>query len=150
MMRARGLPAALAFAFLTASALAGETTTPAGGSTLPADNPFAAESTLPFHAPHFDKIKVADYAPAFEEGMRVHLAEMEAIANDPAKATFENTIEKAERSGQLLTRVAKVFFNLAQSNTNPEIQKLQADLSRAELEAGPRRGPCGMEGRASG
>jgi peptidyl-dipeptidase Dcp len=119
----------MTLAFLTTSALAGATTTPAGGSKLPADNPFAAESTLPFHAPHFDKIKVADYAPAFDEGMRVHLAEMEAIANDPAKPTFENTIEKAERSGMLLTRVAKVFFNLAQSNTNPEIQKLQADLA---------------------
>ncbi|HVT33755.1 MAG TPA: M3 family metallopeptidase, partial [Rhodanobacteraceae bacterium] len=101
----------------------------ADGSKLPASNPFAAESTLPFHAPAFDKIKMADYAPAFEEGMRVHLAEMEAIANDPAKPTFENTIEKAERSGALLTRVAKVFFNLAQSNTNEDIQKLQADLA---------------------
>jgi len=129
MMRARGLSAAMTLAFLTTSALAGATATPAGGSKLPADNPFAAESTLPFHAPHFDKIKVTDYAPAFDEGMRVHLAEMEAIANDPAKPTFENTIEKAERSGMLLTRVAKVFFNLAQSNTNPDIQKLQADLA---------------------
>ncbi len=129
MMRARGLSAAMSLAFLTTSLLAGATTTPAGGSKLPADNPFAAESTLPFHAPHFDKIKVADYAPAFEEGMRVHLAEMEAIANDPAKPTFANTIDKAERSGLLLTRVAKVFFNLAQSNTNPDIQKLQADLA---------------------
>ncbi len=129
MMRARALSAAMSLAFLATSVLAGATTTPAGGSKLPADNPFAAESTLPFHAPHFDKIKVSDYAPAFEEGMRVHLAEMEAIANDPAQATFDNTIEKAERSGMLLTRVAKVFFNLAQSNTNPDIQKLQADLA---------------------
>jgi peptidyl-dipeptidase Dcp len=101
----------------------------ADGNKLPASNPFAAESTLPFHAPAFDKIKMADYAPAFEEGMRVHLAEMQAIANDPAKPTFENTIEKSERSGALLTRVAKVFFNLAQSNTNEDIQKLQADLA---------------------
>src|SRR3982751_2905719 len=129
MMRARGLSAAMTLAFLTTSALAGATTMPAGGSKLSGDNPFAAESTLPFHAPRFDKIKVTDYAPAFDEGMRVHLAEMEAIANDPAKPTFENTIEKAERSGLLLTRVAKVFFNLAQSNTNPDIQKLQADLA---------------------
>jgi peptidyl-dipeptidase Dcp len=129
MMRARGLAAAMSFAFLTTSVIAGATTTPAGGSKLPADNPFAGESTLPFHAPRFDKIKMADYAPAFEEGMRVHLAEMQAIANDPAKATFENTIEKAEHSGLLLYRVSKVFFNLAQSNTNEDIQKLQAELA---------------------
>ena len=129
MKRARALSAAMSLAFLTTSVLAGATTTPAGGSKLPADNPFATDSTLPFHAPRFDKIKFADYAPAFDEGMRVHLAEMVAIANDPAKPTFENTIEKAEHSGLLLTRVAKVFFNLAQSNTNPDIQKLQADLA---------------------
>ncbi len=132
MTRTLNSARAMSLAFLITSMLAGgalATTTPAGGSKLAADNPFATESTLPFHAPRFDKIKMADYAPAFEEGMRVHLAEMEAIANDPAKPTFENTIEKAERSGQLLTRVAKVFFNLAQSNTNPDIQKLQAELA---------------------
>jgi peptidyl-dipeptidase Dcp len=123
---------ATGLAFLTTLILAGSaaaTTTPAGASKLSADNPFANASTLPFHAPRFDVIKMADYAPAFEEGMRAHLAEMEAIAADPAAPTFENTIEKAERSGMLLTRVAKVFFNLAQSNTNPDIQKLQAELA---------------------
>jgi len=132
MMRVPGLATALSLALLTTTFLAGSaaaTTTPGGGSKLAADNPFAGESTLPFHAPRFDKIKMADYAPAFEEGMRVHLVEMQAIADDPAKPTFENTIEKAERSGMLLTRVAKVFFNLAQSNTNPDIQKLQAELA---------------------
>jgi len=126
------LATALSLALLTTTFLAGSaaaTTTPGGGSKLAADNPFAGESTLPFHAPRFDKIKMADYAPAFEEGMRVHLAEMQAIADDPAQPTFENTIEKAEQSGMLLTRVAKVFFNLAQSNTNPDIQKLQAELA---------------------
>jgi peptidyl-dipeptidase Dcp len=120
---------AIGLALFTILAGSAEASTGADGSKLPASNPFAAESTLPFHAPAFDKIKMADYAPAFDEGMRVHLAEMEAIANDPAKPTFENTIEKAERSGQLLTRVAKVFFNLAQSNTNEDIQKLQAELA---------------------
>ena len=132
MKRARGLATAMSLAFLTTSVLAGSAaaaTTAAGGSKLPADNPFANESTLPFHAPPFDKIKMADYAPAFEEGMRVHLAEMQAIGNDPAKPTFDNTIQKAEESGMLLTRVAKVFFNLAQSNTNDDIQKLQAELA---------------------
>jgi peptidyl-dipeptidase Dcp len=120
---------AMSLAFLTTAILAGAAETPASSSKLPASNPFATESTLPFHAPPFDKIKFSDYAPAFEEGMRVHLAEMQAIADDPAKPTFENTIEKAERAGQLLNRVAKVFFNLAQSNTNEDIQKLQAELA---------------------
>jgi len=54
---------------------------------------------------------------------------MQAIADDTAAPTFANTIEKMERSGELLTRVAKVFFNLAQSNTNEDIQKLQAEIA---------------------
>ena len=128
-MNRPALATAMSLALLTTSMLAGAATTPADGSKLAADNPFATESTLPFHAPRFDKIKFADYAPAFEEGMRVHLAEMVAIANDPAKPTFDNTIEKAEHSGLMLNRVAKVFFNLAQSNTNEDIQKLQAELA---------------------
>ena len=83
-----------------------------GLAQLPASNPFAAPSPLPFQAPPFDRIKDADYAPAIEEGMKRQLAEIEAIANDPAPPTFANTIEAMERSGELLTRAAKVFFNL--------------------------------------
>jgi len=133
MMRVRGLAMAMGLTLLTAAVFSGEALAAAaadtGGSKLPASNPFAEASTLPFHAPRFDQIKMADYAPAFEEGMRVHLVEMEAIAADPAAPTVANTIEKMERSGALLTRVAKVFFNLAQSNTNEDIQKLQAELA---------------------
>src|SRR5262244_3004674 len=90
-------------------------------------NPFFAESTLPFHAPPFDKIKDADYQPAIEEGMKDQLAEIEKIANNPDTPTFANTLEAMERSGALLTRVTKVFFNLAQSNTNDTIQKIRSE-----------------------
>src|SRR5437773_8691655 len=65
-------------------------------------NPFLTESTLPFHAPPFDKIKDSDYQPAIEAGMKDQLAEIEKIANDPAPATFANTLEAMERSGALL------------------------------------------------
>ncbi len=92
-----------------------------------ATNPFFAESTLPYHAPPFDKIKESDYAPAIEEGMKKQLAEIDAIANDPAPPTFANTLEAMERSGTLLTRVTKVFFNLTQSNTNDTLQKIKSD-----------------------
>ena len=81
-------------------------------SSSAATNPFFSESTLPYHAPPFDKIKDTDYAPAIEEGMKDQLAEVEKIANDPAPPTFANTFETMERSGALLTRVTKVFFNL--------------------------------------
>jgi len=131
MMRVRGLAMAMSLAMLTAGSFSGAAfgKVTDAGSKLPASNPFAEISTLPFHAPRFDQIKMADYAPAFEEGMRVHLIEIDAIAADPAAPTVDNTIVAMERSGALLTRVAKVFFNLAQSNTNEDIQKLQAELA---------------------
>jgi peptidyl-dipeptidase Dcp len=92
-----------------------------------AANPFFSESTLPYHAPPFDKIKDTDYAPAIEEGMKDQLAEVEKIANDSAPPTFANTFETLERSGALLTRVTKVFFNLTQSNTNDALQKIKSE-----------------------
>jgi peptidyl-dipeptidase Dcp len=98
-------------------------------SMLPASNPFAKPSTLPFQYPAFDKIKNEDYAPAFAEGMRVHMAEIEAIANNKAAPTFENTIIAMERAGKLLNRVQTVFFNLVGCNTNDEMQKLDKELA---------------------
>jgi peptidyl-dipeptidase Dcp len=90
-------------------------------------NPFFTESTLPYHAPPFDKIKDSDYQPAIEEGMKDQLAEIETIANNPAAPTFANTLEAMERSGALLTRVTKVFFNLSQSNTSDTLQKIKSE-----------------------
>ncbi|MGV7208257.1 M3 family metallopeptidase [Oxalobacteraceae bacterium A2-2] len=110
-------------AICSASAMAAE---PA--SLLPASNPFAQVSPLPLHYPPFDKIKNEDYAPAFAEGMRQHAAEIEAIANNPKPATFENTIVAMEKSGQLLGRVSAVFGNLSGANTNPDFEKLEREL----------------------
>jgi peptidyl-dipeptidase Dcp len=98
-------------------------------SMLPASNPFARPSTLPLQYPAFDKIRNEDYAPAFAEGMRVQAAEIEAIADNKAAPTFENTIVAMERSGQLLNRVQNVFFNLVGCNTNEEMQKLDKELA---------------------
>jgi peptidyl-dipeptidase Dcp len=98
-------------------------------SMLSASNPFAKESTLPFHFPQFDKIKNEDYAPAFKEGMRIDAAEIEAIANNKAAPTFENTIVAMERSGRLLNRVQTVFFNLVGCNTNDEMNALNKQLA---------------------
>src|ERR1044071_4373513 len=92
-------------------------------------NPFFSRSPLQYETPPFDKIKDADYGPAIEEGMKRQIAEIEAIAHDPAPPTFANTLEAMERSGELLTRVAKVFFNLAQSNTTPGIQQIKAEVA---------------------
>jgi len=101
--------------------------TKSGHVSAAAANPFFSESTLPFHAPPFDKIKDSDYAPAIEEGMKNQLAEIDSIANNPAAPTFANTLEAMERSGALLTRVTKVFFNLTTANTSDTLQKIKAD-----------------------
>src|SRR5207253_5089203 len=92
-------------------------------------NPFFQPSPLQYQAPPFDKIKDTDYQPALEEGMKQNLAEVNAIANSSEAPTFANTIEAMERSGALITRVAKVFFNLTQSNTNDTLQKVEAEES---------------------
>jgi peptidyl-dipeptidase Dcp len=92
-------------------------------------NPFFAPSPLPYHYPQFDKIHNEDYAPAFEKGMADNRVEIEAIANNPEPATFDNTIVAMERSGQLLTRVSRVFFSQAGTNTNETMQKIQAEMA---------------------
>ncbi len=93
------------------------------------NNPFFTTYQTQFQIPPFNDIKNEHYMPAFEEGMAQHLAEIDAIVNNPEAPTFENTIEELERTGKLLTKVQRVFYNLAGSNTNPELQKLQRELS---------------------
>jgi peptidyl-dipeptidase Dcp len=88
-------------------------------------NPFAAASTLPYQAPPFDRIKDSDFQPAFDEGMKEQLAEIDAIANDPAAPTFENTIVPLERSGRMLDRVSNAFSALTGANTDDALQKVE-------------------------
>lgn len=89
------------------------------------DNPLLSESTLPFNYPHFDRIKVEHYAPAFEAGMAQQKQEIDAIASNPAAPTFDNTIVALERSGRTLGRASRVFFNLSGTVTNPEMQQIE-------------------------
>jgi peptidyl-dipeptidase Dcp len=92
-----------------------------------ASNPFYAESTLPFHAPPFDKIKDGDYQPAIEAGMAEQLSEIQAIADNPAAPTFENTLAAMEKTGQLFQRATAAFGAVTGANTNPVLQKVQAE-----------------------
>lgn len=90
---------------------------------------FATEGTLPFHAPDFTKITEADYLPAFEQGMMIHKAEVQAIIDNPAPPTFENTIVALETSGAMLGRVAAVFFQLAGTNSTDGIDAINTEIS---------------------
>jgi peptidyl-dipeptidase Dcp len=88
-------------------------------------NPFYAPSTLPFHAPPFDKIKDSDYQPAIEAGIAQKIEEARAIADNPAAPTFENTFVAMEKSGRLIDRVMEVFNGVTGANMNPVLQAVQ-------------------------
>ncbi len=92
-------------------------------------NPFYAQSSLPFHAPPFDKIKDTDYAPAIEAGMAQQLAEVRVIAANPAAPTFENTFVPLEKSGRLLDRALEAFDGVTGANTNPYLQDVKTALA---------------------
>lgn len=87
-------------------------------------NPLLAEWDTPHQTPPFDKIKVSDYEPAFETAIAVSRAEIDAIVNNPAKPTFENTIVAMERHGELLSRISGIFFNLLEADTSDEMQAI--------------------------
>jgi len=111
---------ALAFSLVTGSLSA-----LAADSSFGPENPFYAPSTLPYHAPPFDKIKDGDYQPAIEAGIARQIEEAHAIAADPAPPTFDNTLVALEKTGQLLRRVSAVFDGVSGANTNPTLQKVE-------------------------
>src|SRR3954467_4607380 len=92
-------------------------------------NPLLTESALPYHMPPFDKIKNEHFRPAYEQGMADELKETDKIAANPEKPSFENTIVAMERSGDLLARVDRIFSSLNACNTNPEMQKIDKEMS---------------------
>ncbi|MGI8821220.1 MAG: M3 family metallopeptidase [Chthoniobacterales bacterium] len=100
-------------------------------STRAADdvNPLLTESTLPYQFPPFDQIRNEHFQPAIEQGMAEQLHEIDEIARNPEKPTFENTIVAMERSGRLLQRAERTFGNLNGCNTNPEMQRIDKELS---------------------
>lgn len=92
-------------------------------------NPFFETYTTPFEVPPFDKILNAHYLPAFQEGMKQHNADIEKIASNTAAPDFANTIEALDRSGDLLTRVSAVFFNIKEANTNDSINAIAEEVA---------------------
>lgn len=92
-------------------------------------DPFAAPSTLELEYPRFDLIEDSHYLPAFEAGMRQQLEEIEVIATRSAVPTVENTLVPLEESGQLLDRVASVFFGLVSAHTNDTINEIRAEIA---------------------
>ncbi|MBM3609145.1 MAG: M3 family metallopeptidase, partial [Alphaproteobacteria bacterium] len=92
-------------------------------------NPFLPAWPPPYGLPPFHQIETSHFLPAFERGMAEHLAVIEAIANNHEPATFENTIVALEKSGDLLGRTGRVFWNLAGTVTTPELQAVEREIS---------------------
>src|SRR5207247_7097466 len=102
----------------------GAPSSPAAG-----DNPLQVESTRPYHAPPFDKIKDEHFVPAIDAGMREEIKEVDTIAASSEKPTFDNTIVALERTGRLLDRAERTFSNLNAADTNPTRQKIETEIA---------------------
>ncbi len=129
-------PIACALAIAIATAITGCATAPAATTAaeapMPAiayNGPFAAPSSLDLNYPHFDRIGDSDFAPAFDAGMAQQLREIDAIANNPAAPTFDNTVVAMEKTGLLLDRATGVFFNLVGTDKNDVRDKLQSEYA---------------------
>ncbi len=126
-----GLAAILALASCTSTPTQQSQSAPTAMEQSKAEtNPLLKEWTGPYGGvPAFDKMNLADLKPAIERGMELQLAEIDAIANNTAPATFENTIEAMERAGEELNR-AFVYYGIWGSNVStPEFRKVQAELA---------------------
>ncbi|MGL4779277.1 MAG: M3 family metallopeptidase [Bacteroidales bacterium] len=94
-------------------------------------NPFFTQWNTPYGIPPFELIQIDDYMPAFDAGIKQHAAEIDSIASQDTKPTFQNTIEPLEYSGKLLSRVSNVFFNITSAETNDSLQSLARDIMPA-------------------
>jgi len=96
---------------------------------MESDNPFLAESALYLGYPPFDQIEDSHYLPAFEAGMKEQLAEIDAIVDQAAAPTVENTLVPIELSGEILTRVSSVFYAMVAAHTNDTINEIQVEIA---------------------
>lgn len=92
-------------------------------------NPLLTESPLPYQLPPFGQIRDEHFAPAFEQGMAEELREVEAIATNGAAPTFDNTIVALQRAGETLGRTERAFSILSGALTNPNLEKLETEMS---------------------
>ncbi len=93
------------------------------------DNPFFSEWGTPYEIPDFGRIKTEHYMPAFKEGMKQQMKEIDDIVNNSEAPTFENTIEAYEYSGSLLDKVAGVFFNLSECENSDEMEAIAEEVT---------------------
>ncbi|MDD6803372.1 MAG: M3 family metallopeptidase [Prevotellaceae bacterium] len=100
-----------------------------GSAMAKGGNPFLGKYTTPYGIPPFEQIKVEHYKPAFVKGMEEHKKEIDAIVNNKKPATFENTIAALDRCGELLNKVASVFYGQNSACTSDEMQAVSREIS---------------------
>ena len=92
-------------------------------------NPLLQPWDTPHGLPPFERLQAAHFAPAFEAAMRLHRAELQAVAADPAAPTFDNTVAAFDRSGRQLARIEHAFYALTASATSPDIRAVQRQMA---------------------
>jgi len=129
-MRTKYLILSILTIALGATSLMTRSTETSASPATPADsNPLAAQWTGPYGGvPPFDKVKISDLKPALEAAMAENLAEIDAIANNKAKPTFENTIAAMERSGQMLDRVSTIYGIQASNMSSEAFEPVQTEM----------------------
>ena len=98
-------------------------------ATALAGNPLLESYKTPHQTIPFNELKNEHYFPAFQEAMKQHSAEIDAIVTNPQAPTFENTIVALEKSGSLMTKVSSPFYNMMGSETNDELQAIAEKIS---------------------
>jgi len=93
------------------------------------DNPFFSKFGTPFETPAFDKIENEHYLPAFKAGIEQDSLEIAAVAANPAAPTFENTLEALDRTGELLSTVTGVYYNMLEANTDDTLQQISNEIA---------------------
>jgi len=115
---------------MTAASAKAQNTKPGNEQNISlAGNPFLEEWKTPFQVPPFDRIRNEHYLPAFQEGIRQHQAEIDAIVKNPKPATFQNTCQALDQSGKLIEKVSSVFYGLNSANTSKEMQEIAKQVS---------------------
>ncbi|WP_438862459.1 M3 family metallopeptidase [Neptunicella sp.] len=123
------ISAALAISACSDNNSAKTMSSPAASQTKMSDNVLLNKSPLQDQAPQFDKITTRNYEPAFAAGIEQHRAEIDAIANNDEAPSFTNTLVAMEKSGELLDRVSRAFFNLAGVISDADYQRIEADMA---------------------
>src|ERR1700709_2503968 len=92
-------------------------------------NPLLKAWQTPFETPPFTEIEPKHFMPAFEQAFADHSAEIAAITHDPATPAFANTITALERSGKLLSKLSRVFYDLVPAHSNPALLEIEKEVS---------------------